>query len=115
MEIKGLSMLDQLRSIRGVQDIIPKKTGGEENNPLINGGAQGNKVSFADYLSQQFNEANQLGLDAEHAIQRSILGEESNPHAAMIAVQKADISLSLLTTLKDRIERAYQDLIRTPL
>lgn len=107
-------MLDQLRTIRGVQDIVPKKTGLNENDPLVTGN-KGNKVSFAEYLSQQFNEANQLGLEAEKAIQRSITGEETNPHAAMIAVQKADISLTLLTTLKDRIERAYQDLIRTPL
>lgn len=116
MEIKGgMSMFDQLRSIRGVQDIIPK-TKIETGDGLSTGQpAAGNKVSFSDFLSQQFEEANTLGVEAEKAIQRSIMGEEKDPHSAMIAVQKADISLSLLMSLKDRIERAYQELIRTPI
>lgn len=112
MEIKGLSMLDQMRMIRGVESIVPKKA--EE----IGGAGQapgGKKVSFSEYLSHQLEETNRLGIEAEQSIQRSIMGEEDNPHATMIAVQKADISLSLLMSVKERIERAYQELIRTPI
>ena len=111
MEIKGLSMLDQLRTIRGVESISPKA----EGMGGAAGGAPGNKISFGDFLSQQFEESNRLGIEAEKAIQRSVTGEEQNPHAAMIAVQKADISLTLLMSLKERIERAYTELIRTPI
>ena len=112
MEIKGMSMLDQLKSIRGVQDIVPKSSGigGQENQT-----PGGKKVSFTEFLQQQFNETNNLGIEAENAIQRSITGQERSPHEAMIAVQKADISLTLLMSLKERIERAYQDIIRTPI
>lgn len=114
MEIKGMSMLDQLRTIRGVESITPKAEGmGGVGGG--NGGAPGNKISFGDFLSQQFEESNRLGIEAEKAIQRSVTGEEQNPHAAMIAVQKADISLTLLMSLKERIERAYTELIRTPI
>jgi len=109
MEIKGLSMLDQLRTIRGVDSITPKTQAGGVQ------GAPGNKVSFGEFLSQQFEESNRLGIEAEKAIQRSVSGEDPNPHAAMIAVQKADISLTLLMSLKERIERAYTELIRTPI
>ena len=113
MEIKGMSMLDQLRTIRGVESVTPNKTEGMGNQG--GGAAPGNKVSFGEFLSQQFEESNRLGLEAEKAIQRSVTGEEQNPHAAMIAVQKADISLTLLMSLKERIERAYTELIRTPI
>ncbi|MFN8388993.1 MAG: flagellar hook-basal body complex protein FliE [Bdellovibrionota bacterium] len=109
MEIKPLGMMDQLRMIRGVESITPNKTQGTPDS------GNGNKVSFMDYLEQQFSETNKLGLEAENAIQRSATGEETNPHEAMIAVQKADIALTLLMSVKDRIERAYTDLIRTPI
>ena len=115
MEIKGLSMLDQLRTIRGVENIIPKQKPELPEGVDISPQPGGKKVSFGEFLSQQFAEANQLGLEAERAIQRSVTGEETNPHAAMIAVQKADVSLTLLMSVKERIERAYQELIRTPI
>ena len=116
MEIKGLGLADQMRMIRGVESIIPKSRTVESPSVIDSGNAgEGQKISFMEYLQQQFSEANQLGLDAEHAIQRTMLGQEKSPHEAMIAVQKADISLTLLMSLKERIERAYTDLIRTPI
>ncbi len=115
MEIKGLSMLDQLRGMRGVESIIPKKTEALPEGVDLSPQPGGKKVSFGEFLSQQFEESNRLGIEAEQAIQRSVMGTETNPHAAMIAVQKADVSLTLLMSLKERIERAYQELIRTPI
>ena len=76
---------------------------------------ESNKVPFSDFLLQQFNQANTQGLEAEAAIQRSLTGEEVNPHATIIAVQKANVSLTLMMGIKERLERAYQELIRTPL
>lgn len=107
MKIEGLSLGDQLRMIRGVEGITPKKTEATTEKPA---GAK----SFGEYLAQSFEQTNQLGLEAERAIERSVAGEEVNPHATMIAIQKADISLSLLMSVKERIERAYQEIIRMP-
>lgn len=112
MEIKGLSMLDQMRTMRGVESITPKST---EGGAGLEEGGKGKKVSFGEFLMHHMEQTNQLGLEAEQAIQRSILGEETNPHQTMIAVEKADISLSLMMSVKERIERAYQELIRTPI
>ena len=111
MEIKALSMADQLRTIRPVENIIPKGIGETPKS----GEHSGKGVSFAEFLSQQFNEANRLGLEADKAITRSAMGEEANPHDTVIAVQKADIALTLLMSVKERIERAYQEIIRTPI
>lgn len=111
MEIKGLSMLDQLKTIRGVEGIIPKKTEIMPNPQDADAG--GKKVSFAEFLANQMQEVNKTGLDAEKAIQRSVSGQETNPHETLIAVQKADISLSLMMSIKERIERAYQEIIKT--
>ncbi|MBP9837272.1 MAG: flagellar hook-basal body complex protein FliE [Proteobacteria bacterium] len=111
MEIKGLGMSEQLRMIKGVESIIPKRMEGLDD---IKGTSKPGAPSFADYLVNQLEEVNKDGLNAEKAIQRSVMGEDVNPHDTMIAVQKADISLSLLMSVKERIERAYQELIKMP-
>lgn len=49
----------------------------------------------------QYEESNRLGIEAEQAMQRSLLGQSENPHEAVIAVQKAGISLSLMMVLKN--------------
>ena len=110
MELKGLMNVTSMPSIRGVESLTPRSV--EQGGETPSGGK---KVSFADYLAHQMEETNRLGIEAEQAIQRSVLGEETNPHQTMMAVQKADISLTLLTSIKDRLERAYTDLIRTPI
>lgn len=108
MEINNKFSFPQFKPISGVDNLLPKT-----NGPSAPEG--GKQVSFSEFFMNQFNEANKTGLEAEQAIQRSILGQESSPHEAMIAVQKADISMTLLMSLKERIERAYQELIRTPI
>lgn len=107
MEIKGLSLLDNLRAIQGVQGISqpPAKSEGTPGS--------GGEVSFAQIFKEKIEETNRLGLEADRAVERAALGQEPNPHATLIAVQKAEISLSLMLSVKDRLERAYQELVRT--
>jgi flagellar hook-basal body complex protein FliE len=78
-------------------------------------GEETQTVSFGDFLAGHFNAVNQSGLESEEALKRATLGEEMNPHATLIAMQKASISLTLMMGIKERLERAYQEIIRTPL
>ncbi len=109
MEIKGLSMTDELRMIRGVESIYPKKGAG-----LPEGDGPG-KVSFAEFLEQQVSEVNRLGLESDYKIQQAVTDGDVNPHETMIAVQKADISFRLMMSVKEKLIQAYQQLIRTPI
>ncbi len=104
MEIKPLAFTDQLRMLRGSEPILPKAIEPKD-------GAE--KPSFFDVLKDQVENVNKLGLDAEKTIDRAIRGEEVNPHATTIAIQKADISFRLLMTVKERLVQTYQELIRT--
>jgi flagellar hook-basal body complex protein FliE len=115
MEIKPLAMNDQMRMMRGVDSILPKKSA-EIGQPIPGqgGGAQG-AVSFMDYLEQQVKETNQLGLDSDRRIAATINGEDVNPHETVIALQQADISFRLMLTVKERLIQAYDQLMRTPL
>ena len=100
-------MLDNLRAIQGVQGITQPqaKTEGTSGKP--------GEVSFAQIFKDKIEETNQLGIEADRAVERAALGQEANPHSTLIAVQKAEISLSLMLSVKDRLERAYQELVRT--
>lgn len=109
MKIEGGSLVDQLRMLKGVDGI-------QGPSPKVSEGAVGgsNQTSFSDMLIQKYEETNTAGVQADQAIQNAILGKSDNPHEAAIAVQKASVSLSLMLGVKERLERAYQEIMRMP-
>ncbi len=109
MKIEGGSLVDQLRMLKGIDGI-------QSPSPKVSDGglAPSNKTSFSDMLMQKYEETNAVGVQADQAIQNAILGKSENPHEAAIAVQKASVSLSLMLGVKERLERAYQEIMRMP-
>ncbi len=99
------NQLNLIKNLKGIESVTPKSSETQSS-----GG-----VAFGEMLLQKYEEANTQGIEAERAIQRSVLGEDQNPHEAVIAVQKASVSLTLMLGIKERLERAYQDLIKTPI
>jgi flagellar hook-basal body complex protein FliE len=108
MEIKGIPISDQLKMMKGVAGVRPI----EEIDTQHQGPNKSGKISFGEFLSKQFATANADGVEAEKAIQQSLTGEQNNPHSTVIAVQKASVSLTLMMSIKERLERSYQELIR---
>ncbi len=107
--IGSIQVSEQLRMLReGVTAEKPK-------SDIKNVGAESGTVSFGEFLSDHIRAANESGLESERALQKAAMGEEMNPHATLIAMQKASISLTLMMGIKERLERAYQEIIRTPL
>lgn len=111
MEIQGTSLVDKLKLIKGAQEIGSKELAPTEHP--VAGASE--KSTFSDYLLNQMRQANELTVDADKRIQASVSGEETNPHATYIAIQKADISFRLLMTVKERLIEAYQTIMRTPI
>lgn len=108
MEIKSLSMSQQLRMMKGVEKYTSQKQGGTTAEA-------GESKSFGEFFKDKLEELNQVGLDSEKAIERAVEGKEPNPHATLLALQRAEISFSLMMSVKQKIERAYQEIIRTPI
>ena len=113
-------MGDQLRMMRGADSLSPRTRHiGEDSGvldtgvPKTDGVPDKNKPSFSEFLLEQFNESNQLGMEADRRIDMSVRGEDPSPHETIIAIQKADVSFNLLLSIKDKLEQAYQTLIRT--
>jgi flagellar hook-basal body complex protein FliE len=104
MDMKiGGSFADELKMLRGIEPMTP--------TPKAGGVSKG--ASFGDFLEQQLSEVNQLGLDVEKKMQEAIEGKSSNPHDVQIAIQKADVAFKLMLSVKDQLEQAYQNVMRT--
>ena len=111
MKIGSLPMTDQMRMIRGVENVVPKGNKGER----VADGEGGEKASFVNMLTDKMKEVNELGLIADEKMAEAVAGKSANPHEAIIAMQKADISFKLLMSIKMQIEQAYQQIVMTQL
>ena len=87
----------------------------QQAKPITEPGKSPGGVSFSDFLLENVKEVNRLGIEGDKAIQQRLSGQEVNPHATLISLQKADISFRLMLAVKDRLVEAYQQVIRTPI
>lgn len=70
--------------------------------------ATGNGASFANML----RDAISTDAKAEQSVQSYAVGETQNLHETMIALQKADITISLITTVRNKLLDAYREVMR---
>ena len=108
MKISPMDMSQQLQMLKGIRSVPGM---GESLGVTPTDGTK--KTSFMEMLSNKISEVNNLGLESDRAIQRSLTGESDNPQDTVLAIQKAAISFELMLNIKQRIEQAYQELIRT--
>lgn len=70
--------------------------------------------SFGDFFSDALGEVNTLQQQAENKIEGIVVGNGSvTPHDAAIALEKADIAFQLMTSIRSKIIRAYEEIMRT--
>lgn len=84
-----------------------------KNNLTQKPGADGDiKGSFSDLLKGAFEEANVHQHQADVAIRNLVAGRTKNPHEAMLAIERADMSLKLLVQVRNKILDAYREVMR---
>lgn len=70
--------------------------------------SENSSVSFADILRQAVtNDA-----AAQRAADNYAIGRSQNLHETMILMEKADISLNLLVTVRNKLMEAYKEVMR---
>ncbi len=74
---------------------------------------EGNEKSFAKVFSETISEVDKLQLQADKDIDNVVLGKSNSPHEAMIALEKADVAFQLMNTIRSKIIRAYEEVLRT--
>lgn len=69
-------------------------------------------TSFATQLNKAIGETNKLQHVADKKMEELAAGQTDNIAEVMIAVEKADISLRLMTQIRNKILDAYQEIMR---
>ena len=76
-------------------------------------GAESGK-GFNDVLTDALKEVDDLQKSADQQIEGLTLGKDGfTSHGAAIALEKADIAFQLMNTIRAKIIRAYEEVIRT--
>jgi len=68
-------------------------------------------TSFADLLAKSLNDVNKLQITADNAINEIATGKMDNIQDAVMAIEKADISMRLLLEVKNKAVQAYNQIM----
>jgi flagellar hook-basal body complex protein FliE len=71
--------------------------------------------SFGKILKEAISEVNELSKEADQAIQQQIAsGDTTDLHSTMIALQKAEVSFQTMMQIRNKILKAYEEIMRMP-
>ena len=76
-------------------------------------GASGGTSKFADALGNLVGSVDKNAADANQAV-ANMLDKTGDVHDAMIALQRAEMSLQLTIQVRNKLVQAYQDIMRMP-
>jgi flagellar hook-basal body complex protein FliE len=79
----------------------------------VGAGSASQGGSFADALKGLVESAEESGTQANDAVGQ-MLNKTGDVHDAMIALQRAEMSLQLTVQIRNKIVQAYQDIMRMP-
>lgn len=74
--------------------------------------ADGDGGSFADVLREALDHVNETQQQADQAVQRAATGQADDLHEAIIALEKADLTLRLTVQVTQRAVEAYREISR---
>jgi flagellar hook-basal body complex protein FliE len=105
-------------SINGLfKPIAPVKTAEvapTQGTQAMKSPGQGDKNMFAEALEKALGEVNDLQNEADKQIEGLAMKKDGvTPHGAMVALEKADIAFQLMSAIRGKIIRAYEEVIRT--
>ena len=103
MSIQGIQgSFQQLPEIKEISPKSKEKAGSEQGG------------GFADMLENALKEVNEMQTEADQQIEGLTLKKDGvTPHSAMVALEKADVAFQLMSAIRGKIIRAYEEVIRT--
>jgi len=70
---------------------------------------------FSAFLEAQLRDVNSLHKEADAAVAAMATGRSHNLHEMMIALDRAEVSLRLVTKVRNKAVEAYQEIMRMPI
>ncbi len=92
------------QGISAIPDVLGPSAAGESQ------AAQGG--GFLQQLKGAIAQANDVQLQASHAVDELMTGKTQNIHQAMVALQQADISFQLMMQVRNKLVGAYEEIQR---
>ena len=77
--------------------------------------ATGNpSTNFAGTLNQAVEQVNGLQIEADQKITAVTTGQSQDTLGAIVALQRADLSMQLLAQVRNKAMKVYQEIIKMP-
>ncbi len=70
--------------------------------------------SFAGTLNQALEQVNSMQVQADQKITAVTTGQSNDTLGAVVALQRADLSMQLLAQVRNKAMKAYEEIIRMP-
>ncbi|NOY52937.1 MAG: flagellar hook-basal body complex protein FliE [Deltaproteobacteria bacterium] len=82
------------------------------DSPAGKAGKEVQKGTFADLLKHSIHEVDQVQKDAVRAAENLAVGKTENIHETMIALKKAELSFKMMMQVRNKIVKAYEEIMR---
>jgi flagellar hook-basal body complex protein FliE len=92
----------------------PGTTGASGAARLARAAASPATAGFADSLQNLVSQVEKTSADANAAV-GNMLDKTGDVHDAMIALQRAEMTLELTVQVRNKLVQAYQDIMRMPI
>jgi flagellar hook-basal body complex protein FliE len=101
-------------SIKQIEMELNKLRGQSQVNDIKTNPAQGE--DFGKILKDAISEVNELTKSADEGVgQQLIAGETTDLPSTIIQIQKADVSFQAMMQIRNKILKAYEEIIRMPM
>ncbi len=74
--------------------------------------AKGKTDEFRSLLESSVRSVEELRLQANHAVDQFLAGEQEDPHTVALATQKAELAFDLFVQVRNKVTQAYQEVMR---
>ncbi|WP_206810948.1 flagellar hook-basal body complex protein FliE [Paradesulfitobacterium ferrireducens] len=105
-------------SVNGIMPLLPLPPIGQAvetaaaGNPSGAAGAAKAGVDFSKFLQEAIDQVNALQQNAEAASAGLATGQIQDLHTAIIALEKASLSMSLTVEVRNKVLDAYNEMMR---
>src|SRR3990167_8404977 len=66
--------------------------------------------SFKEFMLQAIDQVNAMQSDADRSVEQLLTGGDVNPAEVLTAVQKADLSFSMMLQVRNKLVPAFQEI-----
>lgn len=104
--------MDGLSIRNSVGNLNSGRVGNDSQFPKIQTTEKSSGNSFADTLQEAVGKVNTLQHEADDKMQKLATGETTDIADVKIAVEKADIALRLMTSVRNKMIDAYHEIMK---